>query len=257
MTDDLLERATRALRRTTTPRPDGMEAMLARVVSQKSRATISGRRRTRALVFALAATFVGLGAWAGATGRLPWTAATELVPAPALVPAGSGAPSSARRLPRGSAEQRLPPALAVLEADAGADEGSGPRVPRALPPGGRAARQRAVENAAPATRSLPSAKQAVLDDVGAVDALYREAHRAHFSKRDFSAALSAWDRYLRAAGSSGRMLVEARYNRAIALTRLGRRSEALEALRPFAAGQYGGYRREEAQRLIDSLDAVR
>jgi len=85
------------------------------------------------------------------------------------------------------------------------------------------------------------------------DALYRDAHDAHFLRHDPAAALAAWDRYLAAAGPNARMSVEARYNRAIALVRLGRTDEARAALEPFARGEYGGYRREDAARLLESL----
>jgi len=54
------------------------------------------------------------------------------------------------------------------------------------------------------------------------DALYREAHHLHFVRRDFGAALAAWDRYL--AMGTGALSIEARYNPAIAL--------ALSAARP-------------------------
>jgi hypothetical protein len=50
-------------------------------------------------------------------------------------------------------------------------------------------------------------------------------------------------------------VIPARYNRAIALARAGRKREAIAALRPFAAGEYGGYRRDEARQWLDSLEA--
>jgi hypothetical protein len=87
-----------------------------------------------------------------------------------------------------------------------------------------------------------------------VDAIYREAHEAHFVKKDPASALPLWDRYLAAAGPSGRFALEARYNRAICLVRLGRRAEAKTALTPFANGDYGGYRRDEATQLLTTLE---
>jgi hypothetical protein len=84
------------------------------------------------------------------------------------------------------------------------------------------------------------------------DALYRAAHRAHFTDHDAASALAAWDRYL-AAAPQGALATEARYNRAIALARLGRRDEAIVALRPFANGDYGPYRQAEARALIADL----
>jgi hypothetical protein len=85
-------------------------------------------------------------------------------------------------------------------------------------------------------------------------ALYREAHALHFVAHDPARALVAWDRYLSAASASSQtgLVLEARYNRAICLVRLGRREEAREALAPFAAGAYGAYRREEARALLDA-----
>jgi hypothetical protein len=88
----------------------------------------------------------------------------------------------------------------------------------------------------------------------AADALYREAHQLHFVRRDFAASLAAWDRYL--AVGPGPLVVEGRYNRAIALAHLGRRAEAVLALRPFADGETGAYRRQEARALIEKLSAA-
>jgi TolA-binding protein len=86
-------------------------------------------------------------------------------------------------------------------------------------------------------------------------ALYKNAYRLHFVEQKYTAALAAWDEYLRSS-PAGRLVVEARYNRAIALVRLGRRSEAEIALAPFARGEVnGGYRAREARELLDVLNA--
>jgi hypothetical protein len=79
------------------------------------------------------------------------------------------------------------------------------------------------------------------------------AHAAHFVRADYAAALAAWDRYLAAAPPAHRWAVEARYNRGIALYRLGQSAAARRALQPFAGGEYGSYRREEARRLLEQL----
>lgn len=85
-------------------------------------------------------------------------------------------------------------------------------------------------------------------------ALYREAHRAHFVQRNWGAALAGWDRYL-AAHPRGNFAVEARYNRALCLVRLGRHDAARQALAPFAAGAVGGgYRSAEASALLEALE---
>jgi len=81
-------------------------------------------------------------------------------------------------------------------------------------------------------------------------ALFRRAqalHTAHDPR-----AIAAWDAFLRVAGSSV-LAPEARYNRALGLVRASRFEEARRALKPFAAGAYGSYRRQEAQDLLARL----
>jgi TolA-binding protein len=85
------------------------------------------------------------------------------------------------------------------------------------------------------------------------DRAFRRAHEAHFAAHDWTSALAGWDAYL-AAYPHGRFVPEARYNRAIALVRLGRRDEARAALQPFADGTFGGYRQSEARQLLDALE---
>lgn len=104
----------------------------------------------------------------------------------------------------------------------------------------------------PPTPEPPQSSEALRDPA---DELYREAHGAHFERRDYGAALAAWDRYLSAAGPGHRWVVEARFNRGVALFRLGQKEAARRALRPFAEGEYGSYRREEAARLLEALRA--
>ncbi len=88
------------------------------------------------------------------------------------------------------------------------------------------------------------------------EALYRAAHEAHFRGGDPAKALAAWDAYLAAEGS-GRFAIEARYNRALVLARLGRYAEARAALAPFAAGEIeNGYRRDEAKKLVERIDEI-
>ncbi len=86
------------------------------------------------------------------------------------------------------------------------------------------------------------------------DDIYGQAHIAHFERGDFAAALSLWDRYL-AITPLPPFAVEARFNRAIALLRLGQSDVAAAALRPFVEGDYGSYRRDEARRLLQAIGA--
>lgn len=81
---------------------------------------------------------------------------------------------------------------------------------------------------------------------------YGGAHRAHFVAKNPGAALRLWSDYL-ARYPRGRFVPEATYNRALALIRIGRRAQALAALRPIAAGRFGDYRRQEAEALIGAL----
>lgn len=85
-------------------------------------------------------------------------------------------------------------------------------------------------------------------------AAYARAHRVHFVEDAPARALAAWDAYL-AAYPQGTFAPEATYNRALCLTRLGRFAEAATALRPFARGRFGAYRRDDATLLLDWLAA--
>ncbi len=82
--------------------------------------------------------------------------------------------------------------------------------------------------------------------------VYREAERLQLKDGDFSRALDAWDRYLAVAGQSP-LVIDARYNRAVCLARLGRRDEAREALLPFASGDASAYLQAEAKALLETL----
>jgi hypothetical protein len=109
---------------------------------------------------------------------------------------------------------------------------------------------------APQVRAEPAASAAASAETEAdreAHALYTAAHRAHFSDRSWGAALAAWDRYL-AAAPRGRFALEARYNRALCLVRLGRAGEARAALESFASGRFGAYRRDEARAILQAMD---
>jgi hypothetical protein len=77
---------------------------------------------------------------------------------------------------------------------------------------------------------------------------YRHAHDLHFVAADYALAVAAFEAYLDAF-PRGRFRLEAEYNRAIGLLRLGRTAAAEDALWPFETGTHGNYRRREAQKL--------
>jgi tetratricopeptide (TPR) repeat protein len=81
---------------------------------------------------------------------------------------------------------------------------------------------------------------------------YREAERLQFDEKDYARALEAWDRYVPLAGKSP-LLVDAKWQRALCLVRLGRSDEARSALEPFAHGDLGAYRQSEAQTILGTL----
>jgi len=58
-----------------------------------------------------------------------------------------------------------------------------------------------------------------------------------------------------AAEPTGRFSVEARYNRALVMIRLGRYTAARAELMPFARGEVepAGYRQTEAEQLVERL----
>jgi hypothetical protein len=247
MSEPLLERATRALRGAADASPAQLERALERL-ERAQRSRRPSRRWLRSAAWTLAATLAGAGAWANATGRVHWFgSAPESPPAPAetLVPAAA----------RQHAPTALPPPSAV-PSDAPAVDAPSSDAPSSDAPAARALPARvAPRRATPAARSAephaePAPSPAAVDRA---DELYREAHAAHFVRADYRAALVAWDRYLAAAGPGHRWALEARYNRGIALYHLGQVAAARRALQPFADGEYGGYRREAARRLLEAL----
>jgi hypothetical protein len=219
---DLLARATRELRHAPVSHERAL-LTLARVAHRpRGRA-----RRWVALLLPIAATLVALGAWAGTArhrSRAGLGAATA-----ANVSAGHARPV------RKGVEVLPPPAATSAPVPAPTT------VPTTTPA------RRAAAPVAP-----PPAHPTTVAPKPDPDALYRAAFEA-FRDHDDARALRGWDAYLAAAGASGRFAPEARFNRALTLVHLGRKDEAREALGPFAHGDYGAYRRDEARALLDRL----
>jgi hypothetical protein len=228
MSVDLLERATRALR-STSASSGADERQIEQGLQRLTRARHplgAPRRSLRTVAWTLAATFVGMGAWANATGRLQWFA-----PEPPAAPPALATPPSKPTPPSPNPPAPPPPAAAPSPP---------PASPAPSPPA-----------SAPPARARPQPPAPV---PASPDSLYREAHTAHFNDANYAIALAAWDRYLAAAEPGHRWRTEARFNRAVALFRLGQTDDARRALTPFAEGEYGNYRRDDARRLLAVLE---
>lgn len=239
MKRDLLERATRAFAAETAERgPDELRLQQTLRRLEHAERTAPSRRRTlRTLYWTLAALCVGMGAWANATGRMHSWFESEPEPPPA-----PAAPAERKPAPRASAPAPIEAPPAAEPAPAPEPEPP-PRSPAPSPKVLPAQPPRSLEPPAPPAPPAPS-----------VDDVYREAHRAHFNQRNYAAALPLWERYLELAGPDHVLLPEARFNRAIALYRLEQWAAARRALEPFANGEYGRYRREDAQRLLEAIE---
>jgi hypothetical protein len=253
MTDRLMQ-AVQALRETTS----GMETGAAHYTRSRVLGAVRQhkRRRVIGIVFGvpLAAVVAGSVAWAATNqGLVNFVERASL----ALF-RGHGRVQSARA----AASSRVQPQINPKSADAGAVSDSAPAVSSSaasLEPGPVAA-----PNQNPQVKSslLSESRAQAFAKTGDGEItkreliLYENAHRAHFVDKNWTAALSAWDEYLHKV-PSGRFALEARYNRALCLVRLGNAAQALHALRPFAQGSYGSYRQREAQALIDQIESVR
>jgi len=245
MSDDLLSEATRALRDETAD--DGASGRFTRARIMASAHDRRVWKRTRvAFLIPIAATFMAASA-VGATGgpRQAFEAVARVFGLHADAPPAPAVPTPSRRseAPRSAAPTNAP---AVEE-------------PVAVPPPPEVTAP-VVEAPAPAVAPPSTAGSVRVPGGGGAPAadptfdLYRVAHRAHFVDHDSARALQAWDAYLKAA-PRGAFALEARYNRALCLVRLDRRGEARAALTPFADGRYGGYRKDDATKLIAALPA--
>lgn len=233
MTDDILERAARALREESARSQDTASFTRARVMASLHR----GKRRKRwhvTLLVPIAAVLAGSTALAAWQGNSAWQRVVFAVGLQAAPPAQ---PRTARS---GVARTRAESAGILTEWRG--------RAKAPIAPSSAAAVEAPPPSAAPKGAAVVKAPNLPERDL----ALYRAAHRAHFSGSEASEALDAWERYLREV-PRGRFALEASYNRAICLARLGRAGEARRALEPFASGAYGSYRQNDARALIEAL----
>jgi len=254
MNQDVLKQAIKALSES------GHEQQGGRYTRERLMASLHDRRRksnTRfAVLLPMAAIFVGSTAFAAVTGRL------ETIVVSALDVVGL-VPNTAAWAPE--APDPAAPRSAVGKRPAAAPPANVPAAPSA-------AEAEPLPEAAPSADPTPTPAspgdtretsgehhgRASVRTVSENDAhdVYRQAHAAHFKSHDLSAALRGYETYL-ARQPSGRFAVDARYNRALCLVRLGRQAEARSELERFARGSYGGYRQADAQRLLAALDSER
>ena len=264
--DDLLLSATRALRDETAH--DSSAARFTRLRVMASLRESEVRRRTQTvLLLPFAACLAVASAWGMAVGGISEmrSAVVEAlgIDAPPAEPKAPAPPKARQRrtpslTPAPSAAPAEPPPSEAPVPDAPAPVPTSALTPPAPGPAPSpvrpvfSAHPASLDNAIPrksAVSSLAAARGAFARD--AAHELYRTAHRAHFSEHDWDRALSAWDAYLAAAPRGG-LVVEARYNRALCLVRLGRTPEARRALESFAKSA-GGYRQKEASALLAVL----
>jgi hypothetical protein len=230
MSDPELQEAFRALRQSVSPNSSAALTR-ARILV---RAQQQGRRK-RLLLLALpfAAALVVSAAWAALTGHLTHGSSA---PGRQGVPIQTGEAGKQRVA---ATSVTTPPPTPSDTTPHAAPTSDVVTLPRSEPPAPKTA-----SVAGSAAASAVSTRE---------QALYEAAHHAHFVEQAPAASLLAWDAYL-AQYPHGRFALEARYNRAICLVRLGRRAEARSALTPFANGATSGYRHDEARALLDALD---
>jgi tetratricopeptide (TPR) repeat protein len=264
--NDAFDRALQALRETGETSADEVARTRRRVLDTLHRGERRGRR-TFWVLLPIAAVLAGGAAFAKNSDVVQrvWTGVVETVGirAPAAPSVPHEPPMRAEGAGSSSAEEpvndSIPDVPRVEPAETAAPSESAPHAPAPRRVRRPAVAEQTPEPAPSATPEVveteaPGTSAAANDAEAASLQLYKNAYRLHFGEQRYAAALAAWDEYLRAA-PAGRLVVEARYNRAIALVRLGRRSEAETALAPFARGEVsGGYRAREARELLDALN---
>ena len=260
MSDDLLDRATRALARETDAAADHGDATLTGILDALEDAeTKRVPQRRRAFVGWAAAAALALAIFTG--GPTAWAWSVEVVrsmfvpadPAPtepAPVDVAAPVPTVPRPLSAApTSPTPLPPEALPLAPPSPAPSVT-PEPTRAGPPEATPLRSHArgsrANGASPAPAPLeePSLDPAVR----AERELFERAHRLHFGGAGREAALGAWNDYL-GAYPDGRYVPEARYNRALTLVRLGRMAAARRALEDLSRV---GYRTSEVRALLEA-----
>jgi hypothetical protein len=276
--DDVLERASESLRELGTPGDADVARLRARLLASAAGGGDGGGgvlpfapkrriRRTLRWVLPLAAALAA-GTALAATPSVYASLHGALVRALPFAFAPPEVAKSARvrrpepRTPAPApAEQAAPPPVAAVAAEA--HESAVPltpatlvvepaRTPSVSRPRVRAVRAAPPEVAEPAPTPAPAEVAPVPREPSELDP-FRRAQALQQRDHDYAAALSAWDAFLRRL-PQGSLALEARYQRALCLVRLGRRRDAERALTPFAGGREpGAYKQAEAEALLTAL----
>jgi TolA-binding protein len=282
---DVLARAARALRSANPGEHQGSGFTRARIMT-----SLHQSRRGRLYRWLIGAPLISVllvgSAWAQSAGKWPvvWAAVTSVFSAAAK-------PSESTRAERRTDETRAktvapsapvpavsepeqPPVAEAAPPPPAADDAPAlapDPAPRAAPLRDSALAARARQRrASPSPASTPAAEaspeprepepQAAAAEPKVASersmdpelARFRAAHELHFQGGHPSAAVAAYSAYLREF-PRGRFVPEARYNMALDYIKLGEKDKARRALRPFADGAYGGYRKHEAEELLEAL----
>lgn len=272
---DVIARAARTLRAAHGGEHRGSGFTRARVL-----ASVRRRRRGRLYRWAFGAPIASVllvgSAWAQSTGQWPlvWAAVTNIFSTATEEPEPRGDARSPR--PAESTEPASAPAptesiqeASVIRRPPVIHEPSTPdtprvhestRVPETSPRTDRTSRRAPREMTTPGVPEHPTSLGETPPEGSAASiersdpelARFRAAHELHFRGDQPRGAIAAYEDYLRAF-PHGRFVPEARYNMALDYIKLRDHARAREALRPFAAGAYGDYRRREAQKLLEAL----
>jgi len=254
MSDELLGKAARALREA-----GDLDEQEAALVRARILSTVADRNRKRArkltLLLPLAAVLVGTTALAATNegfSRAVRSFVASLVDADddsAGTEAIESAPARPNRRVDPPREPEVELAMEEAPSAAEAEPLPEPVVEMPAPPAPPSTTRETPRAADPEPEPAPPPEAAPHP---ADLARFERAYKLHFIDKDYEHALLAWEGYLRTS-PGGPLAIEARYNRAMALVRLGRNEEARSALEPFARGAFGGYRQNEAQAILSAL----
>ncbi|MEO8184213.1 MAG: hypothetical protein ABI895_35785 [Deltaproteobacteria bacterium] len=264
---DVLQRAAALLRAAHDGQREGSGFTRARILT--SLAERRRPRRWRWLVLGPLGTLLIVGsAWAQSTGNWSrvWQAVASVLGSEQPVsapPRGATAAQAAPRLPTAPLPDLPPLGPAVPEAVVPEPVAPGAASAPPVPPEPAVTPAPAARAKAPKRSGAPTAPGSRPPEPAPADpelSQFRTAHELQLQAQGNGqgqrrAAIDAYAQYLRAY-PQGRFVPEARYNTALDWIQLGDVGAARAALAPFADGAYGGYRQQEARKLLEALGAA-